>query len=75
MADLIELDMVEFDVTLGMDWLHASYASVDCRTWVVMFQFPNDLVLPWKSSSAVPKGHFIPYHKEMMLDSKGCSIT
>ncbi|KAG5614600.1 hypothetical protein H5410_014424 [Solanum commersonii] len=32
MADLVELDMVEFDVILCMDWLHACYASVDCRT-------------------------------------------
>ncbi|KAG5629790.1 hypothetical protein H5410_001507 [Solanum commersonii] len=24
--------MVDFDVILGMDWLHACYASIDCRT-------------------------------------------
>ena len=42
MADLIELDMVDFDVTLGMDWIYASYATIDCRTRVVIFQFPND---------------------------------
>ncbi|KAG5575756.1 hypothetical protein H5410_055890 [Solanum commersonii] len=53
MADLIELDMVNFDVILGMDWLHACYASVDCRTRVAKFQFPNETVLEWKSSSAV----------------------
>ena len=35
MADLIELGMVDFDVILGMDWLHAFYASIDCRTRVV----------------------------------------
>ena len=32
LADLIELDMVNFDVILGMDWLYSSYASIDCRT-------------------------------------------
>ena len=37
MADLVELDMVDFDVILGMDWLHACYALVDCRTRVVKF--------------------------------------
>ena len=28
-TDLIELDMVYFYVILGMDWLHACYASID----------------------------------------------
>ena len=35
--DLIELDMVDFDVILGMDWLHACYVSIDCRTQIVKF--------------------------------------
>ncbi|KAH0641167.1 hypothetical protein KY285_037753 [Solanum tuberosum] len=72
MADLIELYMVDFDVILGMDWLHACYASVDCRTRVFKFQFPNEPVLEWKSSSAVPKGRFISYLKARKLVSKGC---
>ena len=25
-ADLVELEMVDFDVILGMDWLHSCYA-------------------------------------------------
>ncbi|KAG5630834.1 hypothetical protein H5410_002551 [Solanum commersonii] len=32
MTDLVELDMVDFDVILVMDWVHACYASVECRT-------------------------------------------
>ncbi|KAH0729478.1 hypothetical protein KY289_000666 [Solanum tuberosum] len=31
-ADLVELEIVDFDVILGMDWLHSCYASVDCTT-------------------------------------------
>ncbi|KAG5571924.1 hypothetical protein H5410_061690 [Solanum commersonii] len=30
--ELVDLDIVYFDVILGMDWLHAFYSSVDCRT-------------------------------------------
>ncbi|KAG5571441.1 hypothetical protein H5410_061207 [Solanum commersonii] len=30
MVDLVELDMVDFDVILGIDWLHACYLS---RLW------------------------------------------
>ena len=29
MTDLVELNIVDFDVILGMDWLHAYYASID----------------------------------------------
>ena len=67
MTDLIELDMVDFDTILGIDWFHVCYASIDCRTRVVMFQIPNESVLDWKSSSLVPKGHFISYLKAMKL--------
>ena len=44
-CDLVELDMVDFDVILGMDWLHAYYAFIDCRTHRVKFQFPNEPIL------------------------------
>ncbi|XP_070041031.1 uncharacterized protein [Nicotiana tomentosiformis] len=40
-ADLIELDMVEFDVIMGMDWLASCYANIDCRSKMVRFQFPG----------------------------------
>ena len=28
----LELDMLDFDVILGMDWLHDFFASIGCRT-------------------------------------------
>ena len=60
-VDLTELDMVDFN----MDCLHA------CR--VVKFQFLDESVLEWKSSSAVPKG-FISYLKARKLVLRGVSI-
>lgn len=27
--DLVELDMLDVDVILGLDWLHSYYASID----------------------------------------------
>lgn len=30
LVDLIEFDMIDFDVILGMEWLHSCYASLDC---------------------------------------------
>ena len=30
LADLLELEIVDFDVIMGMDWLSSCYATVDC---------------------------------------------
>ena len=32
MVDLVELDMIDFAVILGMDWLHASYTLIGFST-------------------------------------------
>ena len=63
--------MVDFDVILGMDWLHSCYASVDCRTRIVRFQFPDEPILEWKGSSLAPMGRFISYLKARKMISKG----
>ena len=41
LVDLVELDMLDFDVVLGVDCQHDCFASIYCRTRVVKFQFPN----------------------------------
>lgn len=33
-VDLVELDMLDFDVNFGIDWLCSCYASIDFRTCV-----------------------------------------
>src|SRR5215813_11619975 len=49
-VDLILLDMLEFDVILGMDWLSSCYASVDCRQKCIVFQYPSRLVFVYHGS-------------------------
>ena len=44
-ANLVQLEMVDFVVIIGIDWLHSYYASVDSRTRIVRFQFPNEPIL------------------------------
>ena len=72
MADLVELDMVDFDVFLRIDQIYVCYALIDCRTRVVKFQIPNEPVIELSSSSAMPKGHFVSYLKARKLVSNGC---
>lgn len=44
-VDLVELDMLYFYTILGMDLLHACFASISCSTRVVRFNCPNELVV------------------------------
>ena len=41
----VELDMLDFDIILGMNWSHACFASIDCRTRVVKFKFRNEPIV------------------------------
>lgn len=59
LVDLIELDMLDFDVILGMDWIHSCDASLDCRTQRLNFYFPNELVIEWEGSSILTKERLI----------------
>ncbi|XP_059288969.1 uncharacterized protein LOC132042445 [Lycium ferocissimum] len=71
-ADLFKLEMVDFDVIIGMDWLSESYENVDCRHKFVRFKFHNELLIVWKGEIAKPRGMFISYLKAHKMISKGC---
>ena len=51
LVNLVELDTLEFDFILGMDWLDACFDSIECRTRLIKFQFPNEPVLEWKEET------------------------
>ncbi|WMV24608.1 hypothetical protein MTR67_017993 [Solanum verrucosum] len=50
-----ELIMLDFDVIMGMDWLIACYANIDCRAKIVRFYLPGEPVLQWKGNAVTPK--------------------
>ncbi|XP_070013358.1 uncharacterized protein [Nicotiana sylvestris] len=70
-ADLVELEMLDFDAILGMDWLTACYATVDCRAKTTRFYFPGNPVLEWEGNTTTPRGRFISYLKARKMITKG----
>ena len=56
MADLVKLDILDYDVILGLHRFHACYALFNCTIVLIKFQFPNEQVLKWKKNLVVPKG-------------------
>ncbi|XP_070022537.1 uncharacterized protein [Nicotiana sylvestris] len=71
-VDLIDLEMVDFDVIMGMEWLYKCYAILDCRAKVVKFEFPNESVREWKGNIVEPRCKFISYLKVKKMITKGC---
>ncbi|KAG5611318.1 hypothetical protein H5410_022599 [Solanum commersonii] len=63
MVDLVELDMVDFDVILGIGWLHALLCINRFYNSSSQVPVSSEPVIKLKSSAAVPKGHFILYLK------------
>ena len=47
-VELVEHDMVDFYFIMGIDWLHDCFASIDCRTRIFKFNFPNEPILELK---------------------------
>ena len=51
--ELVELDMFDFYVIMGMDWLRACFVSIYSRTRVVKFNLQNKPVLKRKGGNSI----------------------
>uniref|UniRef100_A0A2N9GS05 RNA-directed DNA polymerase n=1 Tax=Fagus sylvatica TaxID=28930 RepID=A0A2N9GS05_FAGSY len=71
-ADLTLLEMKDFDVILGMDWLAANYASVDCRSKKVKFQIPGEMEFSFVGSGASVTPCVISALQARRMLRKGC---
>ena len=71
-ANLILLEMYDFDIILGMDWLSTHRASVDCFTKKVVFQKPRFLELKFVGDRSILPTCVISALEAKRLLHKGC---
>ncbi|XP_070046835.1 uncharacterized protein [Nicotiana tomentosiformis] len=71
-ADLVELEMMDFDAIMGMYWLTDCYATVDCRAKAGRFHFSSEPVLEWVGNTVAPRGRYISYLKAKEVFAKWC---
>ena len=71
-ANLILLEMHDFDVILGMDWLSTNRASMDCFTKKVVFQKPRFPELEFVDDCRILPTCVILALKVRRLLHKGC---
>ncbi|XP_069145978.1 uncharacterized protein [Solanum lycopersicum] len=71
-ADLIMLDMIDFDVILGMDWLSPYHVVLDCYAKTVTLSMPGDFPVLWQAAySHTPTG-IISFIRARRLVASGC---
>ena len=71
-ANLISLEMYDFDVILGMDWLSTHRASVDCFTKKVVVRKPGFQELEFMNDCRILPTCVISALEENILLHKGC---
>ena len=69
--------MHEFDITLGMEWVHSCYACMYCRSRVVRFRFPNEEDMVWERHDSSRPNPLVLNLKANKMMSKGllCHIV
>ncbi|XP_070011008.1 uncharacterized protein [Nicotiana sylvestris] len=70
--DLIVLDMIDFDMLMGMDWLYSCYAIVSCHAKIVRFEIPNEPSFILRGSQVLETCKIVSFMKAQRLLKKGC---
>ena len=71
-VDLIILEMVDFDVILGMTWLSPNIAILDCHAKTVTLAKPGTDLLVWEGDNTSTPVRIIPFLRAKRMVSKGC---
>ncbi|XP_070057102.1 uncharacterized protein [Nicotiana tomentosiformis] len=70
--DLLLLDMVDFEVILGMDWLSSYHAIIDFYAKTVTLATPEFPRLEWRGSSVSTSSRIISFLKARHMVEKSC---
>ncbi|XP_070042958.1 uncharacterized protein [Nicotiana tomentosiformis] len=71
-ADLLLLDMIDFEDILCMDWLSPYHAILDFHAKTVTLAIPELPRLEWKGSSVSTSSQVISFLKARHMVEKGC---
>ncbi|XP_070005133.1 uncharacterized protein [Nicotiana sylvestris] len=71
-ADLLLLDMIDFEIILGMDWLSPYHAVLDFHAKTVTLAMPGLPTLEWKGSPVDTSSRVISFLKARQMVEKGC---
>ncbi|XP_015081239.1 uncharacterized protein LOC107024791 [Solanum pennellii] len=71
-ADLKVLDMIDFDVILGMDWLSSYHAILNCHAKAITLAMPGIPIVEWRGSLSHPPKGVISFLKAHQLVQRGC---
>jgi hypothetical protein len=72
LVDLIPLNIWDFDVILGMDWLASHHASVECYKKEVIFRIPNEPEFKLHGDQLGTPFNVISFLEATKLLKRGC---
>ena len=71
-VDLVILEMVDFNVILGMTWLSPNFATLDCNAKTVTLAKPGTDPLVWEGDYTSNPIHIVSFLRSKRMVSKGC---
>ncbi|XP_060171505.1 uncharacterized protein LOC132602743 [Lycium barbarum] len=71
-VDLMILDMLDFDIILGMTWLSPYHAILECHAKIVTLAMPGIPRLEWRGTPSPAPRKIISYLRAKKLVDKGC---
>ncbi|XP_070040948.1 uncharacterized protein [Nicotiana tomentosiformis] len=71
-VDLLLLNMVDFNVLLGMDWLYPCHADLDCHAKTMTLAMLGLPRIEWRDSLDYVPSRVISYLKAQQMVGKGC---